>query len=84
MGNLRRKGQPIVGTGALALRLPALYTAAFAGEHFNAVMFASHFFWGTADVMLGRLQEVFKGRRVKTYVVDRQWHHFGEASPQSN
>lgn len=52
---------PLVGSTALMFRLPALYTAAFAGEHFNAVMFACNTFWGTADVLLGRVQNFVKG-----------------------
>lgn len=74
---------PIVGSVALIMRTPALYTAAFSGEHFNTVMFISNSFWGAADILLGRVQEFVKGpvkafgragdhvtgRRIKKYVV---------------
>lgn len=47
---------PTVGSVALILRIPTLYTAAFTGEHFNAVIFVCNIFWGIADVLLGRMQ----------------------------
>ena len=50
----------LVGSAALLLRLPALSTAAFAGEHINIVMLACNFFWGAADILLGRVQRFIK------------------------
>jgi hypothetical protein len=52
---------PVVGSLALTLRAPALYTAAFSGEHVNTVMLVCNSLWGTADVLLGRLQDFVKG-----------------------
>ena len=52
---------PLVGSTNLMFRAPTVYTAALTGEHFNTVIFACNMFWGTADVLLGRLQVFVKG-----------------------
>lgn len=51
---------PLVGSTNPALRIPALCTAIFTGDHFNAVMFASNVFWGISDILLGRVQRFFQ------------------------
>ncbi len=52
---------PFAGSVTLLLRIPTLYTAAFSGEHFNAVVFVCTAFWATADVLLGRVQNFIQG-----------------------
>ena len=52
---------PVNGSIALMFRLPALYTAAFSGDHVNTVMLVSNSFWGASDVLGGRVQNFVKG-----------------------
>ena len=44
---------PLTSVVSLLGRLPVLYAAAFAGEHFNGIMFFATLMWGTADILIG-------------------------------
>lgn len=52
----------MIGVICLAMRLPLLASAAFSGEHTNALMLASQTCYLVADVLLGRLQNLVKSR----------------------
>ena len=44
---------PLMSVVSFSGRLPVLCAAAFAGEHFNGIMFFATLMWGTADILLG-------------------------------
>ena len=44
---------PITSVISFTFRLPVLCAAAFAGDHFNGIMFFSTLLWATADILLG-------------------------------
>jgi hypothetical protein len=51
------KLQPIVGATILALRLPSFLIALIGANYLAAIAVA---FWGAADILIGRLQNIFR------------------------
>lgn len=51
---------PLVSIASIIMRLPLLFSAAFAGQHSNVIMVISLTCYLIADILLGRLQTLFR------------------------